>query len=106
LLTGKYRKGQPFPKASRGHDEFGPKVFTDENLALAERLRSFAESHGHTLLELAVAWLAAKKAIASIIAGAKTADQAKANASAVAWRLTDSDMAAVDGLLTAKASHG
>jgi len=105
LLTGKYRQGQPFPKSSRAEDGFGPKVFTEENLALAEQLRGFAESRGHTLLELSMAWLAAKKAIASIIAGAKTPEQAKANASSVAWRLTEADMAAVDGILTAKA-HG
>lgn len=105
LLTGKYRKGQPFPKSSRGHDEFGPKVFTDENLGLAEQLRGFAESRGHTLLELSMAWLAAKSAIASIIAGAKTPEQVKANASAVAWRLAENDVAAVDGILAATA-HG
>jgi aryl-alcohol dehydrogenase-like predicted oxidoreductase len=106
LLTGKYRKGQPFPKSSRAEDGFGPKVFTDENLALAERLRGFAESRGHTLLELSMAWLASRGAIASIIAGAKTPEQVTANASAVAWRLTEADVAAVDGILTAKASHG
>ena len=39
LLTGKYRKGQPFPKSSRAEDGFGPKVFTEENLALVEKLR-------------------------------------------------------------------
>ena len=105
LLTGKYRQGQPFPKSSRGEDGFGPKVFTDENLGLAEQLRGFAESRGHTLLELSMAWLAAKKVIASIIAGAKTPEQAKANASSVAWRLSAADMAAVDGILAAKA-HG
>jgi aryl-alcohol dehydrogenase-like predicted oxidoreductase len=105
LLTGKYRQGQPFPKSSRAEDGFGPKVFTDENLALVEQLRSFAESHGHTLLELSMAWLVAKPAIASVIAGAKTAEQVKANASSVAWRLTEADLAAVDGILTAKA-HG
>ena len=105
LLTGKYRQGQPFPKSSRAEDGFGPKIFTDENLALADQLRGFAESRGHTLLELSMAWLAAKKTIASIIAGAKTPEQAKANASAVAWRLTEADVMAVDGILTAKA-HG
>jgi aryl-alcohol dehydrogenase-like predicted oxidoreductase len=105
LLTGKYRKGQPFPKSSRAEDGFGPKVFTEENLALVEQLRAFAESRGHTLLELAMAWLAAKKVIASIIAGAKTPEQVKANASAVAWRLTEADVTAVDGILTSKA-HG
>jgi aryl-alcohol dehydrogenase-like predicted oxidoreductase len=105
LLTGKYRKGEPFPKSSRGEDGFGPKVFTDENLVLADGLRRIAESRGHTLLELAMAWLASKSAIASVIAGAKTPEQAKANASAVAWRLTEADLAAVEGILTSKA-HG
>jgi aryl-alcohol dehydrogenase-like predicted oxidoreductase len=52
-----------------------------------------------------MAWLAAKSSISSIIAGAKTPDQVKANAGAVAWRLSDADVAAVDGILTAKA-HG
>jgi aryl-alcohol dehydrogenase-like predicted oxidoreductase len=105
LLTGKYRQGQPFPKSSRADDGFGPKVFTDENLALVEQLRRFAESLGHTLLELAMAWLAANTVVASIIAGAKTPEQVKANASAVSWRLADVDVAAVDGILAAKA-HG
>jgi aryl-alcohol dehydrogenase-like predicted oxidoreductase len=102
LLTGKYRPGQPFPKSSRAEDGFGPKVFTDENLALAEKLRSFAESRGHTLLELAMSWLAAKPAIASIIAGAKTPDQVKVNARSVAWRLSEADLSAVNGILTDK----
>jgi len=105
LLTGKYRKGHAFPKSSRAEDGFGPKVFTEENLTLVEELRGFAESRGHTLLELAMAWLAAKNAIASIIAGAKTPEQVKANASSVAWRLAQADVTAVDGILTAKVSH-
>jgi len=99
LLTGKYRKGQPFPKSSRAEDGFGPKVFTDENLALVDALRQFAESRGHTLLELAISWLASKPVIASIIAGAKTPEQVKANASSVDWRLTEADLAAVNSIL-------
>jgi aryl-alcohol dehydrogenase-like predicted oxidoreductase len=105
LLTGKYRQGQPFPKSSRAEDGFGPKVFTDENLALVEQLRGFAESRGHTLLELSMAWLAAKSVIASIIAGAKTPEQVRSNASAVAWHLTEVDVTEVDGILTAKAHN-
>jgi aryl-alcohol dehydrogenase-like predicted oxidoreductase len=100
LLTGKYRKGQPFPKSSRAEDGFGPKVFTDENLTLVDGLRECAESRGHTLLELAMSWLASKSVIASIIAGAKTPDQVKANASSVNWRLTEADLAALNGILT------
>ena len=105
LLTGKYRKGQAFPKSSRAEDVFGPKVFIEENLALVEELRGLAESRGHNLLELAMAWLAAKSAVASIIAGAKTPEQVRANASSVAWRLAEADVTAVDGILTAKVSH-
>ena len=100
LLTGKYRQGQPFPKSSRAEDGFGPKVFTEENLAVVDSLRTFAESRGHTLLELALSWLASKPAIASIIAGAKAPEQVKANASSVNWRLTEADLAALDGILT------
>jgi aryl-alcohol dehydrogenase-like predicted oxidoreductase len=105
LLTGKYRQGQPFPKSSRAEDGFGPKVFTEENLGLVEQLRGFAESRGQTLLELAMSWLASRSVISSVIAGAKSPVQVKANASAVARRLTDADVAAVDGILTA-AAHG
>jgi aryl-alcohol dehydrogenase-like predicted oxidoreductase len=106
LLTGKYRKGQPFPKSSRAEDGFGPKVFTDENLELAEQLRSFAESRGHTLLELSMAWLASKSVISSVIAGAKTPEQVRANASAVSWRLTDAEVAAVNAILEPVRQNG
>jgi len=103
LLTGKYRQGQPFPKSSRAGDGFGPKVFTEENLALAEQLGRVAESRGHTMLELAMSWLASKRVISSVIAGAKTPEQVKANAAAVAWHLTGAEVTAVDGILAAKA---
>src|SRR5579871_251085 len=80
LLTGKYRKGQPFPEDSRGKVGFGPKIFTEENIALAERLIEFSASRGHSLLELAISWLACQPAVASVIAGAKTPEQIRANA--------------------------
>ena len=99
LLTGKYRRGQAAPEGSRGQAGFGPKVFTDENLALVESLLQFAASRGHTLLELAVSWLAARPAVASVIAGATSPQQVKANASAAGWRLTHADLAAIDAIL-------
>jgi aryl-alcohol dehydrogenase-like predicted oxidoreductase len=99
LLTGKYRKGQPFPKASRAEDGFGPKIFTEENLAVVDELRSFAEYRRHTLLELAMGWLASKAVVASIIAGAKTPEQVKANASALTWRLSVDEVAEVNDIL-------
>ncbi len=98
LLSGKYRRGQPLPAGSRGGDGWGPKVFTEENLARAEALADFAGSRGHTLLELAMSWLASRPAAASVIAGAKTAEQVRANASAAAWKMTEEDLAEIESI--------
>jgi aryl-alcohol dehydrogenase-like predicted oxidoreductase len=98
LLSGKYRAGQPIPAGSRAGDGFGPKVFTDANLAIVEKLVQFAESRGHSLLDLANSWLAAQPAVASVIAGAKTPEQVRTNAAAVGWKLTASELAAIDAL--------
>ena len=99
LLTGKYRRGQPFPPGSRGDVAWGPKVFTDENLDAVERLMQFAEGRGYTLLELAISWLAAQPAVASVIAGATSAGQVLANSSAADWQLTSADLAAIDAIV-------
>ncbi len=92
LLTGKYRQGRPLPKGSRGDAGWGPKVYTERNLALVERLIEFAESRGHTVLELAFSWLAAQQPVASIIAGATSPEQVTANAAAASWKLTKDEV--------------
>jgi len=99
LLTGKYRKGQPIPDNSRGKDGFGPSVFTETNLDLVEHLHGFAASRGHSLLELAVSWLAAQPCVSSVIAGAKTPEQAKANAAAANWLLSKEELAQIDAIV-------
>ena len=99
LLTGKYRQGRPFPESSRGKDAFGPKVFTPVNIDRVEALIAFSESRGHSLLELAFSWLAARPEISSVIAGAKTRDQVRANSCAASWQLTAADLVAVDRIL-------
>ena len=102
LLTGKYRLGLAAPPGSRAKDGFGPKVFTDENLAIVGSLIAFAASRGHTVLDLAVSWLLSKPVIASVIAGAKTPEQAKANAAAAkGWRLTEAELRAVEAIVPA-----
>jgi aryl-alcohol dehydrogenase-like predicted oxidoreductase len=98
LLTGKYRRGAAAPKGSRGDAGFGPKVFTEQNLAKVEKLAAFAEERGHTLLELAVSWLAAQPTVASVIAGATSPEQVKANASAADWKLTAADLAEISAI--------
>ena len=99
LLTGKYRAGKPLPAGSRGDAGFGPKIFTPENLQKVERLIAFVEGRGHTLLELAFSWLAAQPTVASVIAGAVSPEQVKANASAANWKLSAEELAEIDRLV-------
>jgi aryl-alcohol dehydrogenase-like predicted oxidoreductase len=101
LLTGKYRPGAPLPAGSRGEAGWGPKVFTDHNLALTDALRRFSELRGHSLLELAFSWLLSRPIVASVIAGAKSRDQIEANAAAGTWHVTPDDLQEVDRILSA-----
>lgn len=94
MLTGKYRKGEKPPEGSRAKEGFGPKVVTRKNLAIVEDLIDYAQSHNHTILELAFAWLLAHKPVASVIAGASRPEQVKDNAAAASsWKMTDDQMA-------------
>jgi aryl-alcohol dehydrogenase-like predicted oxidoreductase len=105
LLTGKYRRGLPLPAGSRGEAGFGPKVFTEENLEIADNLRQFAEERGHTLLDLAFSWLASRPAVASVIAGAKSPEQAQSNARAVNWKLSDTELVEIDRIAAQQAGQ-
>ena len=102
LLTGKYRRSQSMPEGTRLSGNFGEGRVTEEKLTQVEALRAFAESRGHQLLELAFVWLLAHRAVSSVIAGATSPSQVRANAGAAAgWRLTEEDLAALDGILAA-----
>jgi aryl-alcohol dehydrogenase-like predicted oxidoreductase len=100
LLTGKYRKGQPIPQGTRiAKFERYSKLLTEENLDKVEALTDFAESRGHTLLELAFSWLLAHAVVASVIAGATSAGQVRDNVAAATWKLTPGDLEEIDSLL-------
>lgn len=96
LLTGKYRRGHKAPEGSRLSGGRYADELNDRNLRTVEALREFAESRGHTLLELAFGWLLAQPAVASVIAGATRPEQVRANAAAAGWVLNEEELAAVD----------
>ena len=100
LLTGKYRRNAKLPNDTRLNKEqrLADRFMTDANWEKAERLREFAEKRGHTLLELAFSWLAARAPVASVIAGATKPEQVEANVRAVGWKLTTEEMAEIDRL--------
>ncbi|MEQ1897534.1 MAG: aldo/keto reductase [Vicinamibacterales bacterium] len=101
LLTGKYRRGRMEGLDTRLTS--GPLTgrMTQAELDRVEALAGFAESRGHTLLELAFGWLLASPAVASVIAGARSVAQVAANAEATRWRLTAADVAEVSQIARA-----
>lgn len=97
LLTGKYARGVPAPANSRMSAEWAANRFlTDENVTVVESLARLAKSRGHSLLELAVSWLLQRPVVASVIAGATSPEQVRANVDAASWRLTEADLADID----------
>ena len=97
LLTGKYIRGQAPPAGTR-LEKWGDSSLSDANFDILDSLTAYAKDHGHTLLELALAWVAATPGVASVIAGATTAHQVRENARAASWSLTVEEKAEVDAL--------
>jgi len=100
FLTGKYRKGEAPAQGTRfaAMRRLADPMLTDANFAMLEHLDEFAGKRGHTLLELAVGWLATQPEISSVISGATSPDQVKQTATAIDWQLSAEEMAAVSKL--------
>ena len=94
MLTGKYTRGEEPAEGTRlaVFGERGKQALSSENFDKVEKLTAFAEENGHTILELAMSWLANLPYVPSVIAGATSAEQVKQNAAAVSWQLTELEM--------------
>ncbi|GGS82618.1 MULTISPECIES: aldo/keto reductase [Streptomyces] len=99
LLTGKIRRGAPVPTGSRleGRDAY----LTERRLDTVEALAAIAEKHGRSVLELAVGWLSAQPGCASVIAGATSPEQVRANAAAGTAPLDPELLADIDAVAPA-----
>jgi aryl-alcohol dehydrogenase-like predicted oxidoreductase len=97
LLTGKVRRGVPPPEGSRlaGRRDY----ITEQRLDRVEALAGWAKKRGVTILEAAVGGLAAQPGCSSVIAGATTAEQVKANAAASDWIPTAEELAELDTIV-------
>ncbi len=100
VLTGKYLPDQPAPEHTRGHNNphFAARL-NRADLETTQRLGVWARERGHSVAELALAWLVAQPAVATVIAGARNPAQVTANAQAGEWKLTADDLHAIDGVL-------
>ena len=93
LLSGKYRRGQGAPAGSRLAAWGKESDLTDATFDRIEALEAFAARHGISLLEVAIGGLAAQPTVASVIAGATSTAQVKANVEAGRWRPSAAQLA-------------
>ena len=70
-LTGKYRRGEPFPAGSRMTQRPGPyeRLVNPDTFAGLERLEALARERGMTMAGLSLAWLLADERVAQIVVG-------------------------------------
>jgi aryl-alcohol dehydrogenase-like predicted oxidoreductase len=101
LLTGKYSRDAARPQGSRLHEPTYDSYLTPERFDRVEALQRYADERGLSLLQVAIGGLAARPAVASVIAGATRPEQVAANAAAGSWTPTAEDLAALDAVLAA-----
>jgi aryl-alcohol dehydrogenase-like predicted oxidoreductase len=100
LLTGKYRRNMPPPAGSRlAVDPRSSRVLSGADFDRLEALEAFAGNCGHSLLDLAISWLAGRSETASVIAGASRPEQPAVNVAAAGWRMSDSERAEIDRIV-------
>jgi len=97
FLTGKYRKEGPLPKSARA-DSIVDRYFSDRNFTLLERLETLGRKRGRTILQMALGWLLTNPVVTSPIIGANTVEQLREILGAVGLRLSQEEMATLNGL--------
>jgi aryl-alcohol dehydrogenase-like predicted oxidoreductase len=98
LLTGKYRRGEAPPDNSRLKQWGMTASLTDARFDAVEKLEAFAAERSVSLLDVALGGLAAQSAVASVIAGATSPDQVRANVAATRWAPSSTDLEALNQL--------
>lgn len=102
LLTGKYKKGEPYPEGSRATHQADKQVnnlLTDENLDKVEALNRIAEGIGITMPVLALAWILRKDIVSSVITGASKPSQLENNLAASGVKLSNDVIEEIDKIL-------
>jgi len=97
ILTGKYKYNQPLPEGSRA--QISNRVrrwLSKDTLMLIQALEDFARDCGHTLTELAIAWLLTMPAVGMVLAGMRNIESLETCCRAVDWQLSKEELAKVE----------
>ncbi|MFI4936269.1 MAG: aldo/keto reductase [Caulobacterales bacterium] len=100
LLSGKYKRGEAPAEGTRlaAWGPRGAQALNEKNFDRLDKLTGWAEERGHSMLQLAFAWLLGHKVVSSVIAGATRPDQVAVNATCADWRLTAEEVTEVTAL--------
>lgn len=102
LLTGKYKKGQPYPEGSRATHQADKQInalLTDENLDKVEELNKIAGELGITMSVLALAWILRKSIVSSVITGASRPSQLENNLLASEFEIPEDALEEIERIL-------
>ncbi len=97
-LTGRIRRGQPWPAGSRLHDTAGyaPRVDDERLYRIVDAMDSVAEETGKTLPQIAINWLLQRPTVACVLIGARDEAQLTQNLGALGWQLTADQVTRLD----------
>jgi aryl-alcohol dehydrogenase-like predicted oxidoreductase len=101
ILTGKYRRGQPYPGGSRLTFEKWAPYWDDLNdrvYNLLDLLAEISAEKGCAVSQLALAWAMAQPGITSVIIGPRTQQQLEDNLGALDVVITDDDLKRIDAI--------
>ncbi|NYT29014.1 aldo/keto reductase [Rhizobium sp. WYCCWR 11128] len=106
-LTGKIRRGQPLPEASRLHEtaQYGPPVDDEKLFDIVEVLHAIAGETGRTVPQIAINWLLNRPTVSSVIIGARNEEQLRQNLGAVGWSLSKEQIERLDAVSAVTAPY-
>lgn len=96
LLSGNFDRERQSPAGSRRSAFDFPIVDKDRAWNVIDALRPVAEAHGCSSARIAIAWILARRAVTSVIVGAKVLDQLKDNLAATELELSEQELASLD----------
>lgn len=102
VLTGKYRVDvppEPGSRAERKDKRILEVEWRRESLEVAAKLDRYVRNKGTTIPELAIAWVLNNRAVNSLIAGPRTAEQWQTYVKALKYVFTPEDEAFIDSLV-------
>ncbi len=105
LLTGKYKKGEPYPEGSRATHQADKQInnlLTDENLDKVEKLTKIAEELGTNMSVLALSWILRKDIVSSVIIGASKPEQLHNNLAASGFDIPKDALNEIEKILDFK----